>query len=95
MVDIQGGTDGMLNMEAVDTMMSGAVSCSISQDDTLAALSSTDGAVRVIDMAGKYKFRLQQKSSAVTMAFSVDCMSLVSAGYRSIYVWSTLDGSCR
>lgn len=89
------GSDIPFDMSSVDTMMAGAISCSVSPDDSMAALSSTDGAVRVITMAGKYKLRLQQKSSAVSLAFSRDSLSLVSAGYRTIYVWSTSDGSCR
>lgn len=75
--------------------MSGAACCSISPDDKLAAMSSTDGAVRVITMEGKYKLRFQQKSSAVTLAFSKDSENLVSAGYRSIYVWSITEGTCK
>lgn len=81
--------------EKMDTMMSGGICCEISPDDKMAAMSSGDGAVRVITMEGKYIFRLQQKSSAVTLTFVQDSSALLSAGYRSIYVWSLLDGSCK
>jgi WD40 repeat protein len=79
----------------MDTMMTGAVCCEISPDDKYAAMSSTDGAVRVVTMDGHYTYRFQQKSSAVAMVFSPDSQVVLSSGYRSIYVWSMLDGSCK
>ncbi|WAR21880.1 NWD1-like protein [Mya arenaria] len=95
-VDLENeGGGSMIEPEKTDIMMTGAVSCAISPDDTLAAMSSTDGAVRIIDMSGNYLFRLQQKSSAVALVFSKDGASMLSAGYRTIYVWSIVDGSCK
>ena len=94
-VHIYEESEETFDMSSVDTMMSGPVSCSISPNDKMAALSSTDGAVRVIDMAGSYKLRLQQKSSAVALIFSKDSKELLSTGYRSIYVWSLTEGICR
>lgn len=84
-----------IDPDSMDTMMNGAICCVISADDQYAAMSSGDGAVRVIDMTGKYVYRLQQRSSSVALTFSPDSMNLLSAGYRSIYVWSMADGSCR
>ncbi|XP_053407147.1 uncharacterized protein LOC123546872 [Mercenaria mercenaria] len=81
--------------DKMDTMMSGASCCEISPNDKFAAMGSDDGAVRVITMEGNYVFRLQQKSSAVALAFSPDNTTVLSAGYRSIYVWSLADGSCK
>ncbi|XP_052773919.1 uncharacterized protein LOC128212477 [Mya arenaria] len=85
----------MCDMKTTDSTMGGAVSCAISLDDQMGAMSSTDGAVRVINMNGKYLFRFQQKSSATTVAFSKDGVNLLSAGYRTIYVWSIVDGDCK
>ena len=79
----------------IDTMMSAATCVAISPDEKLAVSSSTDGAVRVIQMDGSYLFRLQQRSSAVALTFTPDNESLLSAGYRSIYVMSVKDGTLR
>ncbi|KAH3789609.1 hypothetical protein DPMN_167794 [Dreissena polymorpha] len=94
-VSIDNSTQQGVDMESMDIMMTGACSCAISHDDKMAAMGATDGAVRVIAMeTGKYLFRLQQKSSAVCLVFATDGVQLLSAGYRTIYVWSTVDGTC-
>ena len=94
-VSSESGISPELDTDKMDTMMSGAVCCVISSDDVYAAMSSTDGSVRVITMDGKYIYRLQQKSSAVAITFTPNNQTMLSAGYRSIYVWSMLDGSCK
>ena len=79
----------------MDQTMDCGVCCEISPNDRFAAMGAPNGAVRVITMEGKYIYRLQQRSSAVAVTFSHDSETLLSAGYKSIYVWSMMDGSCR
>ena len=43
--------------------------------------------------SGKYKFRMQHKSTVVTAAFANNSASLVTAGFRSILVWNMRNGA--
>ncbi|OWF42885.1 NACHT and WD repeat domain-containing protein 1 [Mizuhopecten yessoensis] len=86
---------GMMDMSQVDTDMSAAKCTAISPDESLALCGSIDGSIRVIEMTGAYKFRLGQKSTVITAVFSPDSQSIVSGGYKSIYIWNMLDGSLK
>lgn len=84
-------------MEFNDTMMSGSSALDISPDDQYAFSASVDGGIRVIKMTGQYFMRFDQKSSAVAACFSPDSKYIVSCGFKTIYVWSILEGtlSCK
>ncbi|XP_060069536.1 uncharacterized protein LOC132549607 [Ylistrum balloti] len=85
----------MMDMNIMDTQMSAAKCTAVSPDETLALCGSIDGSIRVIEMTGAYKFRLGQKSTVVTALFSPDSQSIVSGGYKSIYIWNMHDGSLK
>ncbi|KAL4232251.1 hypothetical protein ACF0H5_009825 [Mactra antiquata] len=83
------------DLDTVQTSMYSATCCSICQNDRFAAMGSVDGAVRVIDKSGKFLYFLKQRSTVVTLTFTPNGENILSAGYRSIYVWSLANGSCR
>ncbi|KAL3863458.1 hypothetical protein ACJMK2_005212 [Sinanodonta woodiana] len=88
--------EGNMSMETMDIMMAGAICVAVSPDDRFAGCTSTDGSIRVIEMNdGKYIYRMQQRSSAVALTFSRDSKSVLTAGFRSLYIWSMEDGSLR
>ena len=43
--------------------------------------------------SGKYKFKMQHRSSVVAAAFARDSRSLVTAGFRNILVWNMRTGA--
>ena len=76
-----------------DTMMAACSAMMVSPDDRLAAAGSTDGTTRVISaLSGKYLYRLNQRSTVTALAFTPDSRSLLTAGYRSVYIWDMRDG---
>ncbi|XP_041369929.1 uncharacterized protein LOC121383898 [Gigantopelta aegis] len=84
--------DGAI-LQQPDTMMAACSAMMISPNDLLAAAGSSDGSTRVISTTtGKYLFRMNQRSSVTTSAFTPDSRSLLTAGYRSIYIWDMQDG---
>lgn len=76
-----------MDMTQVDTAMTAASCVAIDNSDSLALIGSTDGQIRVIDLDGKYKFRLGQISSVMTAVFTPNGKRVVSAGYKNIFVW--------
>ncbi|KAK3611249.1 hypothetical protein CHS0354_003878 [Potamilus streckersoni] len=85
---------GNIFMENMDIMMAGAICVVVSPDDRFAGCTSSDGSIRVIKMDdGQYIHRMQQRSSAVALTFSRDSKCILTAGFRSLYIWSLEDGS--
>jgi WD40 repeat protein len=76
-----------MDMTQVDTVMATASCIAIDNADSHALIGSSDGQIRVIDIAGKYEFRLGQNSPVCTAVFSPDGRRVVSAGYKNLYVW--------
>ena len=87
--------EGSLNSNNIDTMMSAGTCVAMSPDETYALSGSTDGHIRVIDMAATYRMKLRQSSSVVKAIFSPDSQYVVSSGFKIIYVWALSDGALK
>ena len=72
-----------------------ATCCVISPDDTMAAIGVDDGTIRVTSLKGDNLYCMRQMSKVEVVVFTPDGESVLSAGYRSIYVWCSKDGHLR
>merc|ERR1712062_247399 len=83
----------MGNFGQPDTMMAGCTCIRLSPDDEWVVTCSSDGSVRVTNVkTGKYKFRMQHKSSVVEARFSPDSSQVLTSGFKNILVWSMANG---
>ncbi|KAL8576315.1 hypothetical protein ACOMHN_006238 [Nucella lapillus] len=76
-----------LRMDKLDTVMAGLSFVLISPDDTLVAACASNGSTRIVTMENQYRHRLQQRSTPMHTVFTSDSQQLLTAGYRTIYVW--------
>ncbi|CAH1783942.1 unnamed protein product [Owenia fusiformis] len=81
------------DMDDTDVMMSGASCVVLSPGDRYCAVGSSDGSVRVMDIATrKYKFKMQHKSSVKVCEFTNDNQALVTAAFCHLLVWNLNNG---
>ena len=66
----------------------------ISPDNNFVASASTDGSVKVMDFkTGAYRLWLIHSSPVYEAVFTPNSMKLLTAGFKKIFTWSTIDGS--
>lgn len=67
---------------------------SVSPDDRMVLSASTDGSVKVMDFkTGMFRLRLQHQSPVLEALFSPNSSLVLTAGFKMIFIWSTIDGS--